>query len=345
MPSKLSRRDFLKLSLLGISGILLEGMRPFAPLPDPHTIQREGRVAAKTVDLYEEPSFDSPRVETLWRDLVFPITEVAIGEDESAYNRIWYRLGEKGYAYSGWIQPVQTLLNPVVLDIPKTGALAEVSVPYTDALAEPQDGAAVAYRLYYGSTHWITETISCPDRPRAWYRLTDDKNKDESYFVPATHLRIIPENELLPLSPEIPSFQKYIEVRLSQQLALAYENHRMVFATRVSTGWRRADGTYYTPEGHFFTKYKRPSRHMAAGNLANRGYDLPGVPWVMYITNGGISFHGTYWHNDFGTPHSHGCINLPIEAARWLFRWTTPVVPPNKAFVSTYTGTHVIISR
>ena len=82
---------------------------------------------------------------------------------------------------------------------------------------------------------------------------------------------------------------------------------------------------------------------MAAGNLANSGYDLPGVPWVLYITESGISFHGTYWHNDFGHPRSHGCINLASHAAKWLYRWTAPVVKPDKEFVYGHTGTHVEI--
>jgi hypothetical protein len=56
------------------------------------------------------------------------------------------------------------------------------------------------------------------------------------------------------------------------------------------------------------------------------------VPWVSYITDSGISFHGTYWHNDYGRPHSHGCINLPSEAAKWIYRWTMPVVPPERRF-------------
>ena len=65
------------------------------------------------------------------------------------------------------------------------------------------------------------------------------------------------------------------------------------------------------------------SEDLAAAN----SYDLPGVPWVSYITGSGISFHGTYWHNDFGKPRSHGCINLSPEAARWIYRWTLPAVP------------------
>jgi lipoprotein-anchoring transpeptidase ErfK/SrfK len=71
---------------------------------------------------------------------------------------------------------------------------------------------------------------------------------------------------------------------------------------------------------------------MAAGDLTSNGFDLPGVPWVMYITESGISLHGTYWHNDFGRPRSHGCVNLSASAAKWLFRWTTPTVKPDEEF-------------
>ncbi len=66
---------------------------------------------------------------------------------------------------------------------------------------------------------------------------------------------------------------------------------------------------------------------MAAGNRAFGDYDLPGVPWVSYLTDWGIAFHGTYWHNDFGNPRSHGCINMTPDAAKWLYRWTQPFVP------------------
>jgi lipoprotein-anchoring transpeptidase ErfK/SrfK len=82
---------------------------------------------------------------------------------------------------------------------------------------------------------------------------------------------------------------------------------------------------------------------MAAGDLAASGFDLPGVPWVQYITEGGISFHGTYWHNDFGRPRSHGCINLSSSAAKWLYRWTSPEVPLKKEFVHGGRGTKVEI--
>jgi lipoprotein-anchoring transpeptidase ErfK/SrfK len=65
------------------------------------------------------------------------------------------------------------------------------------------------------------------------------------------------------------------------------------------------------------------------------------VPWISYITESGIAFHGTYWHNDFGIARSHGCINLPSKAAKWLYRWTLPFVPYNEQSTYNVSGTHV----
>jgi len=81
---------------------------------------------------------------------------------------------------------------------------------------------------------------------------------------------------------------------------------------------------------------------MADGDWVATGtYDLPGVPWVTYLTKSGISFHGTYWHNDFGRPRSHGCINVTCDAARWIYRWTLPEVPLYKDYQAESFGTRV----
>jgi lipoprotein-anchoring transpeptidase ErfK/SrfK len=114
--------------------------------------------------------------------------------------------------------------------------------------------------------------------------------------------------------------------------------------TKAATGGRFSDGDYTTPFGNYITSRKRPSRHMASEDLAAaNSYDLPGVPWVSYITRSGISFHGTFWHNDFGKPRSHGCINLSPSAASWIYRWTMPVVPFEQRTVEKETGTRVIV--
>jgi len=317
----LSRRGFLKLSGLGLLGFSRPGLHPFSSLFS----GQQGRVIYENIGLYRGPSFESERLRLHWKDAVLPITQVRIGAEEPAHNRIWYRIGREGYAHSGGIQPVRTRTNPVITDIPPEGTLAEVTVPYTDALWEPGARYHVAYRFYYQTTHWIAGVVQGQDGT-PYYHILEDK-WDLDYFVPAAHLRVIPPQELTLISPEVPRYAKRIEVRTDLQVVTAYEWNEPVFMVKAATGADFSTGKYQTPPGRHLTNYKRPSRHMAAGNLAYNGYDLPGVPWITYITESGVAFHGTYWHNDFGDARSHGCINLPSQASKWLYRWTLPQVP------------------
>jgi hypothetical protein len=335
-----SRRDFLKLSGLGLAGVFAP---PFIGSGGGLPVDLQGRVAAGIQWVYDRPSFEGQRVKMYWRDLLLPITDVTISEDDpEAHNRVWYEIGAEGYSHSANLQPVRTILNSPVTDIPRQGRLAEVTVPYSDALKEPMRSAPTGYRLYYETVHWVMGVTSSPEDGRIWYNVLDDK-WNVTYYAPAEHLRLLPDEELAPLSPEIPDYEKRIEIRLDDQLLLAYEDERPVFVTRVSTGAVLRSGTYYTPRGLFTTYYKRPTRHMAAGDITASGFDLPGVPWVMYITDGGISLHGTYWHNDFGRARSHGCINLTPADAKWLYRWTTPAVPQGRQFTVGRGGTQVLI--
>jgi lipoprotein-anchoring transpeptidase ErfK/SrfK len=334
----LSRRDFLKLSGYGMMSLLLPQI-PLAP-PANSFDALQGRVIDRTLWSYEEPNRKSKKKKLYWRDLILTITNTALSDDQTAYNRVWYELKEGGYVYSGSVQPVRTVLNEPHL-IPLDGALGEVSVPYTDAHREANPESEVVYRLYYETVHWVTASAVLPDGS-IWYALLDDKYQQQ-YFVLGEHIRLLPDDELAPLSPSLSNREKRVEVRLEEQLVLAYERDRLVFATRAATGGRLQSGTYTTPVGEYITYHKRPTRHMATGDLASNGFDLPGVPWVIYIKENGIALHGTYWHNDFGRPRSHGCINLTPQAAKWLYRWTVPPVPPQKPLVYGFTGTKVIV--
>jgi hypothetical protein len=301
--------------------------------------EHEGRVLEEVVDVYAKPSFSSEKVREYWKDMVVQISEVTIGDDVPAYNRVWYRIGDEGYVHSGVIQPVRTVLNQPIADIPPEGVLAEVTVPFTDAHIGPAKSFPFGYRYYYATTHWVLALVYNPDG-EAWYHVVEDK-WDEEFYAPATHLRIVPPEELTPLSPDVPPAAKRIEVRTQDQTVIAYEFNQPVFMTRAATGGHFSNGNFATPAGRHITFHKRPSRHMAAGNLAYNGYDLPGVPWIVYFTQSGISFHGTYWHNNYGHPRSHGCVNLTPRAAKWLYRWTVPVVPPNSQDVYVDYGTAV----
>ena len=321
-------------------GMVLPAL-PLRELQQDEFSNLQGRVIERTIWSHDAPDTKSGKRKLYWHDLVLPIANTAISSDETAYNRIWYELKEGGYVYSGGIQPVRTLLNQPQ-QISLKGTLGEVSVPFTDARSSLDDNADVLYRLYYETVHWVKASGISSRDGSVWYYLLDDK-KNDYYCVPAEHIRIIPDSELTPLSQSVADDEKFVEVRLDDQMVLAYENGTLVFATRASTGGRRQSGTYTTPTGDFITFHKRPTRHMATGDIAASGFDLPGVPWVLYITKSGISFHGTYWHNDYGRPRSHGCINLTPQAAKWLYRWTQPVVPPDKPLAYGYVGTRVEI--
>jgi lipoprotein-anchoring transpeptidase ErfK/SrfK len=337
----LSRRDFLKLSGLGLASLMATPLN--FDSDDPFDLQ-QGRVTVRTVWMHETPSVNAAKVKLLQRDALFNISNTAVSDDTVSQNRIWYQAGTEGYVHSGNIQPVRTTLSqPYTGDIPKEGLIAEVCVPYSDAFVEPSTDSEVGYRIYYETTHWVKALVAGTTDGQSWYQIRDDK-WDEWYYVRAGHLRILTPEELAPISPDVSNRDKKIIVRLDQQLVTAYEFNIPVLSVPASTGGRLRSGTYTTPQGNFTTYYKRPSRHMAAGDIAASGFDLPGVPWVQYITKSGISFHGTYWHNDYGRPRSHGCINLTCAAAKWLYLWSSPTVPLNKEFSYGGVGTKVEIT-
>jgi lipoprotein-anchoring transpeptidase ErfK/SrfK len=333
---KISRRDFLKLSGLGLAGLFVP---PF-DLGDPFTAL-QGRVTTRMIWMYDRPSSEGTQVKFCQRDALLNLTNTAISEDVTSHNRIWYQVGNEGFIYSGNVQPVRTILNTPRMEVPRTGLLAEVSVPYTDAYEAADKTSKVAYRMYYETTHWIM-SVTTSAEGQVWAQVRDDKF-NELYYARAEHFRIMSEEELAPLSPDVPNVDKKIQVRLEEQLIIAYEYDQPVFASPVSTGGVYRVGTYTTPKGSFTTSYKRPSRHMAAGDITASGFDLAGVPWVQYITESGISLHGTFWHNDFGRPRSHGCINLSMPSAKWLYRWTSPQVAFHKEFSFGGAGTKVEI--
>ena len=112
---------------------------------------------------------------------------------------------------------------------------------------------------------------------------------------------------------------KEIVVSVSQQYLWAYEEGQIVTETYVSTGTGNVPETV-TPVGNFsvLTKYETETME---GTISEEYYRVEDVPYVMYFDNSGNALHGTYWHSNFGTPMSHGCINLPLDVAAFLYAW------------------------
>jgi lipoprotein-anchoring transpeptidase ErfK/SrfK len=122
-------------------------------------------------------------------------------------------------------------------------------------------------------------------------------------------------------------------ISISRQQLTCLEDDVPVFSARIASGtaYINPDGKQYgftTPIGEHYVVCKRPTRHMRGGDPQSQTnhYDLPGIPWVTYFTPTGAAIHGTYWHNNYGQPASHGCVNVTSDAAKWIYRWTNPVL-------------------
>jgi hypothetical protein len=110
-----------------------------------------------------------------------------------------------------------------------------------------------------------------------------------------------------------------VVVSLGAQRLWAYEGEQLVLTTFVSTGTAETPEVV-TPVGQFRVLVKLPMETMT-GTVNGQPYQVEDVPYVMYFTDEGHALHGTYWHNSFGTPMSHGCVNLPMDVAEWMYRW------------------------
>lgn len=121
---------------------------------------------------------------------------------------------------------------------------------------------------------------------------------------------------------------KWIDISLLNQTLTLWEGDVAVYATLVATG---RDGlgepgkTLSTPQGTFRIYQKHVTTTMDS-DVAEQEFELRDVPWVMYF-KGGYAVHASYWHDDFGRPRSHGCVNLAPIDARYVFHWSSPSVP------------------
>ena len=142
-------------------------------------------------------------------------------------------------------------------------------------------------------------TITLPLLTPILPSTSTDNIEYKSYFA---HSWDIPEKESM-------SSDFWIEVDLSEQMLFAYESSKLINSFPVSTGTK----AYPTTTG----TYKIYAKYLHY-NMRGPGYYLPNVPYSMFFYKG-YSLHGTYWHHNFGTPMSHGCVNLETGAAAWLY--------------------------
>lgn len=362
LSDRLSRRDFLKLAACGIGGFSMFGLDLTAPLsqtsskenllaspeklilPDFPIAEQLGRVAVGMVELKLRPDPDSPTLGSLYEDAVLPwIKEASSKQPALIFNNQRWVETPQGYIYGPYLQPVKNRTNEVVKDLPPStigpGMWAEVTVPYADAALDKDEPSSHSWakakieqgsplRVYYSQVFWIDQTKNLDDG-RVLYRINPNYYGGvDMLWVDGAAFRPITQDDLKPLSPEIED--KRIQVDVTHQTLSCFENNSEIFFCRVSTGakfdmYGNPVDKWSTPVGQHRVTRKYISLQMSGGTTG-AGYDLPGIAWTSIFATGGVAVHSTFWHNNYGDPVSHGCVNCSPEDAKWIFRWTSPEV-------------------
>ncbi len=233
-------------------------------------------------------------------------------------NQLYYRI-EKG-----------SYLSAAVLTFPKPsrfeGVVNPTGFPFGWVLANTSLSAAAGSKptktapsvLRYQIVHIYEEQKV---ENQVWYRIGEDQ------WIEQKQLGVVRPS---PRPEKIAPDDQWIEVNLSEQTLMAYEGDRMVYATLISSGLPR----WSTIKGLFrvWAKVRYGVMHGAEGRPDY--YYLEAVPWTMYF-HGDFAVHGAYWHDRFGYQHSHGCVNVPPLAAKWLFEWANPPLPENRNIMYT----------
>jgi hypothetical protein len=341
MRGRLSRRAFLKLSALGM-GSLAAGRWPQRLANDQAGLlaefpvgERLGRVLDGKVEVKLRPDIDSQTVGELFEDHVVVWLRELVGSRPLWVNQRFVETPE-GYIYAPNLQMVKNQPNQPLSILPSPdGMWVEVSVPYVDlVLANPPGRSPwlehTAWpRLYYSQIMWVDQ-IKTDESGQILYRLAERYGSfGDIFWAPGEAFRPVTPEELAPIAPEVED--KLVVVDVTYQTMACYEGDSEVYFCRVSTGPKidskeNPEGKWATPPGKHTIWRKLFSVHMTGGTTGG-GYDLPGIGWTTLFSSKGMAIHSTFWHNSYGVPRSHGCVNASPDDAKWVFRWTMPVVP------------------
>ena len=351
----IDRRAFLRWGAVAAGGLLLpQRAAPGSRRASFPENDRLGRVCiAGRVDIKARPDVDSATTDVLYEDAVVAWLRETIGPMTLRTNQRWVET-ELGYIWSPLLQPVRNTPNVPLASLPETdgvpGTWAEVTVPFVDVVIgnppprSPYFKASQYPRLYYSQILWIDD-VKQDDAGRTLYRVNERYGYGDLLWAAAEAFRPLTEDDWAPIRPEVEA--KRVVVDLTHQTLSCLEDAREVYFCRISSGAKfdaqgNAVEKWATPLGPHPIWRKVFSLHMSGGTTGG-GYDLPGIGWTSLFSGDGVAIHSTFWHNNFGEPMSHGCVNATPEDARWVFRWTTPQVManPGDATVSMPGGTIV----
>jgi hypothetical protein len=169
---------------------------------------------------------------------------------------------------------------------------------------------------------------------RSWLAVRSPRRVGEVAYLVVGDDQLVRQADVLVIQPSAPPEQvgegeRWIDVDLTHQVLVAYDWKQPRYVTLVSTGRTKTPSpelNYRTPKGLQRIRGKHLTSTMDNNEPGEPPYSLEDVPYVMYF-RGAYAFHSAFWHDRFGRPRSHGCINLAPLDAKWLYNWAGPDLP------------------
>ncbi len=299
-----------------LRGVKLSGSSAPPPPPPPpppsETPKHTGVVTAYILNVRARPGVrpDNPPIDRLRRG-----THVTIYESTTYNGEVWYRIGTNRWVHGGWVRIITPRVRAQTTDVETEREplwslpVGWIVAPVLNVRARPgvyRDNPPIAQVHYKDRFHILEERVVQGAR---WYRIGDDRWVYGGWVGVA---RFKPRPALI--HPD----EYWVGVSLREQTLVAYEGDRPVYAALVATGLPQTP----TVRGIFRTWLRLKWGKMSGGSYATGGYYyLEDVTWTMYFYRG-YSLHTAYWHDAFGRPRSHGCVNMSPYDAWWIFQWS-----------------------
>lgn len=216
--------------------------------------------------------------------------------------------------YTG--RPPAVTPTPIVFRPPPAANLDSLWIGELNHAANVRNGPGTGYapnRVWQKGHRVIVYRTAIATNGERWYQVEQYPNPD--FYIHASLVDYV-----MPLArPATMHPGRWVDVNLTQQLLIAYENGQPQLVTLVATG----KSGYETDVGVWKVYWRQRVQDMDGGGSgpSDTYYNLKDVPWIQYFNQSGEGLHGTYWHDDFGRQHSHGCVNLTQQDANWLYLW------------------------
>ncbi len=271
---------------------------------------RRGVVTAYVLNVRARPGVrpDNPPIDRLYRG-----TEVTIYEEAPYNGEIWYRIGVNRWVHSGWVRVLGTVPRANTASPAAAEGMALpvgwIVAPVLNVRAQPgvrPDNPPIDQVRYKTVVPILEERVVQGAR---WYRIGEDRWVYGGWVGVARYK---------PRPSAIGPQERWVGVCLKEQTAVAYEGDEPVYAALVATGLPQTP----TVQGIFRTWLRLKWGKMSGGQPGTADYYyLEDVTWTMYFYRG-YALHAAYWHDAFGRPRSHGCVNMSPYDAWWIFNWS-----------------------